>query len=56
MNLLTAACVLTALEPWLWTQGYILVVALAVMVAGIIMTIWRRARAAYLYLESGNHV
>ena len=51
MHLLALACVLTALEPRLWTQSYILAATLIVIILGSIITVWKRARAAYLYLE-----
>ena len=41
MNLLTVACLLTVIEPWFWSQGYVLVVALAILVVGTAITIWR---------------
>jgi phosphatidylglycerophosphate synthase len=52
MALMTAACVLTALEPLLWQPGWILAVTLVIIVAGCTITAWRRARAAYAWLES----
>jgi phosphatidylglycerophosphate synthase len=54
MALMTAACLFTALEPLLWSQGYVLFAALILVVAGCIITLALRARAAYVYLERGN--
>ncbi|MGR9088676.1 MAG: CDP-alcohol phosphatidyltransferase family protein [Gammaproteobacteria bacterium] len=52
MAVMTAACLATAAEGFFWTQGYVLAFALAVIVAGTLLTLVRRIRAAYLYLES----
>jgi phosphatidylglycerophosphate synthase len=51
MAVMTVACVVTALEPLLWPQGYVLVIALCLVVAGCVITVWRRIQAAYIYLE-----
>ena len=52
MALMTVACVLTAVEPLLWPRGWIFVVALVVIVLGCALTAARRARAAFVALES----
>lgn len=51
MALMTVASLLTAIEPFLWQQGYILLIALGLVVVGCMVTIWRRARFAYIHLE-----
>lgn len=51
MALMTGALVLTSAEPLLWSQGPVLVGALVVVVLGTIVTAWRRAHAAYSWLE-----
>jgi len=54
MALMTVACLATAAEPWLWERGWSLFTALAVIVPGCVITAARRARAAYVALESGS--
>jgi phosphatidylglycerophosphate synthase len=56
MALMTAACLLTSVEAYLELPGYSLVVVLALIVAGGVITVYRRTLAAYRYLESGSHV
>ena len=51
MALVTVACVATALEPRFGTQGQIFVGALCLIVIGCVITVYRRIRAAYNYLE-----
>lgn len=50
MAVMTIACLLTALEPLLWVQGYIMPAALLLVIVGCVFTIYNRARAAYIYL------
>jgi len=54
MALMTVACLLTAIEPFLWPQGYILLVALLVVITGSLVTVYNRIRAAYIYLEQNG--
>jgi phosphatidylglycerophosphate synthase len=56
MALMTAACLLASVEAYLGLPGYSLVVALALIVAGSVITVYRRTLAAYHYLEGGTHV
>ena len=51
MALLTAACVLSTFEGVLWPSGYALLIALSVIVIGCMVTLYRRIRSAYRYLE-----
>ena len=51
MVLISAACILTPIESYFGPQGTLLIAALIIIIAGCIVTIWSRARAAYLYLE-----
>lgn len=52
MAVMTFACVLSAFE-WLIfsTTGYILFIALVIIILGCLLTIWRRIKFAYDYLE-----
>lgn len=52
MALITIASLLTVFETLAWSQGYILVTALIIMLLGTLITIWRRISAAYHFLES----
>lgn len=52
MALLTAALILTAFESMYTTAFYTLYIALIIIMIGCCATVWRRARAAYLYLEN----
>ena len=52
MAIMTFACLLTALEPLFWQRGWAFLVALAVITVGCVVTVMRRARAAYLALET----
>lgn len=54
MAIMTFACLLTALEPLFWERGWAFLVALAVISLGCVVTVARRARAAYLALEAGS--
>ena len=56
MATMTVACVLTSFEFNFWQQGYILIGALAVIIVGCIITLWRRVRVVYLYLENSIDV
>ncbi len=51
MAVIAIAFLLTPLESLVWQQGYVVLIALLVVIAGCIATIWNRARAAYLSLE-----
>jgi len=51
MVLVAMATLLTPVESFLWQQGTLLFVALLIIAAGCIVTIWNRARSAFLYLE-----
>jgi len=55
MALMTFACLMTAVEPLLWERGWALFSALAVIVLGSVVTVARRARAAYVALEAGTN-
>ncbi len=52
MALLTTACCITAVEPYLWQRSYALLVALVIMVPGTLLTVYRRIRFAYKALEA----
>lgn len=54
MAMMTLACVLTAPEPLLWRRGWFLFAALVLIVVGGVVTMIRRARAAYVALESAT--
>ena len=56
MALMTLACLLTAVEPLFWDRGWAIVVTLVVIIIGCVLTFARRARSAYLALESGRDV
>lgn len=56
MALMTLACVAAMFEPSSWPQGGILLTALCVVVTGSVWTVYRRAVAAYSYLESGTEI
>ena len=56
MAVMTGACLLTAVEPLFWPQGYVLLTALTLIIIGCLVTIWRRAKAAYVYLEDKGSV
>ncbi len=52
MAVMTLACLVSALEPALWSRGWALLAALGVITVGCLITVARRARAAYLALEA----
>ena len=52
MALLTAACLITAVENSFAGQSYALLAALLIMIAGCVITFYRRTLSAYRYLES----
>jgi phosphatidylglycerophosphate synthase len=52
MALLTAACIITALENSLGEQSYALLVAMIIMILGCCITLYRRTQSAYRFLES----
>jgi phosphatidylglycerophosphate synthase len=54
MAIMTFASLLTAVEPLFWERGWAFLVALAVISLGCMVTVARRARAAYLALEAGS--
>ena len=54
MALMTAACVVTSAETYLWPSGYSLLVTLVVIVIGCVVTMSRRSLRAYVFLE-GQH-
>ncbi len=56
MALMTVACLLTAIEPLLWPQGYLFLVALLLVIIGSLLTVYNRTRAAYIYLERKSNV
>ena len=53
MAVMTCACLLTAVEPLFWESGWVLLAALGLIVVGCLVTVARRARAAYVALEQG---
>ena len=56
MALMTAACLFAAAEAYLGLPGYTLPIALTLIIVGSVITVYRRTRAAYRYLESNQHV
>ena len=52
MALLTAACLITAVENSFAGQSYALLAALIIMIAGCLITLYRRTLSAYRFLES----
>ena len=52
MALLTAACLITAVENSFAGQSYALLAALIIMIAGCVITLYRRIMSAYRFLES----
>jgi len=52
MALLTAACLITAVENNFAGQSYALLAALLIMIAGCLITLYRRTLSAYRFLES----
>ncbi len=51
MALMTIACMATAAEGLFQERGYIMAGVLAVIILGCVMTVWRRALAAFQFLE-----
>lgn len=56
MALMTGACVLTAIEPILWTQGFVMPITLVIVIVGCVLTVFNRTLAAYAYLEKKDDV
>ncbi len=56
MALITVACVLAAFEPSIWDRGLAFVVALVIVATGCLVTVARRARSAYIALETTTDV
>ena len=56
MAIVTVAAVFAATEPMLNLSGYAMTAALLIIAAGCAITVGRRARAAYLYLETKKDV
>ncbi|NOQ34488.1 MAG: CDP-alcohol phosphatidyltransferase family protein [Methylococcaceae bacterium] len=56
MALITAACLLTAIESAFWWQSYSLLIALMLMILGCTLTLYNRITAAYRYLENEDTV
>lgn len=52
MALVTIASIFTAIEPFVWPQGWSFTACLAIIVLGCIITVWRRIRSAYTFLEN----
>lgn len=51
MALLTAACVITSVEQYYWQHDLTMLTAMIVLNVGCIITVWRRAYLAYVFLE-----
>jgi phosphatidylglycerophosphate synthase len=56
MALMTLACIAAAFEAIASQTAYALPLALIVIIAGSVVTVYRRTVAAYRFLESGQHV
>jgi phosphatidylglycerophosphate synthase len=56
MALMTGACVVAAIEAAIGQTAYTLPLALALVVLGAVVTVYRRTVAAYRYLEGNPHV
>lgn len=56
MLLVSAACFLAPIESLIWDKTYTLPIVLAVISAGCVITIWNRAKSAYVYLEGSSDV
>lgn len=52
MALLTIACIMTAIEFYLWQHDYAMLLALIIMNIGCLITLIRRMLFAYQFLES----
>lgn len=55
MFIISAACILTPIEAMFWDQRYILTLSLIVISIGCVITIWKRAKTAYDYLEGNSN-
>lgn len=58
MAVITAACLLTPIESLIWPpyQGYVLLLALLLIIVGCVVTLYRRVMTAYRYLERNSGV
>ncbi len=54
MLIISAACFLTPIEVMIWQTGYALALSLIVISIGCVITIWKRAKSAYDYLEGNS--
>lgn len=52
MALLTIACIFTTIEYYFWQHDYTMLIALIIMVLGCLITLIRRTKAAYHFLET----
>lgn len=52
MAVITVACILSVGEVWLFPTGSVLAAALLVVVLGAALTLWRRTRRLYVFLNS----
>lgn len=51
MALLTFACILSAIEQYIWQQDYVMLITLIILNIGCAITVWHRAYIAYCFLE-----
>lgn len=51
MTCISIGAILTPIEAFIVAPGYVLCLCLIIIIIGCALTIWNRARAAYLYLE-----
>ncbi len=51
MALLTFACIARAIEQTWFEHDYVMVIALVILNIGALITVWRRTKIAYTYLE-----
>ena len=56
MAVMTVACILTVFEGYVCLQGFILFIALLLIVIGCVITIYRRIVFVYNYLEKNQNV
>ncbi|KAA3649030.1 MAG: CDP-alcohol phosphatidyltransferase family protein, partial [Proteobacteria bacterium] len=54
MALVTFACLLTIIEMYVLASAYSLYVALCLLVVGTLITVYRRVRLIYRFLEHGH--
>lgn len=54
MALLTVACIATAIEQVWFGHDYVMVVALVILNIGAFITVWRRTKIAYQFLENST--